>query len=88
MELRPYQTSAIQSLRAGLSSGSKRIILYAPTGSGKTEIAMDMIRRALEKNKKVIFVCNRVDLVRQTSRRLDRSGIVHGIIQDGNTRMT
>ena len=88
MELRPYQTSAIQSLRAWFASGSKRIILYSPTGSGKTEISMYIIRRAQEKNKKVIFVCNRVELVKQTSRRLDRSGIIHGVIQGGNTCMT
>jgi superfamily II DNA or RNA helicase len=87
-DLRPYQTGAIESLRASYRSGNKRVMLYSSTGSGKTEIAMAMIKAAIVKGKRVLFIINRVELINQTSRRFFRSKIAHGIIQGKNTRMT
>jgi superfamily II DNA or RNA helicase len=88
MELRPYQEFAIQKLRESLMTGNKRVMLYSSTGSGKTEIAMAMIKAALTKKKRTIFVVNRVELINQTSRRFYKSNIQHGIIQGANTRMS
>lgn len=85
MQLREYQKESITSLRAAVGSGHKRIMLYAPTGSGKTEVAIEMIRGATALGKKVLFVCNRIELVKQASRRLTASHIGHGIIQGQNT---
>lgn len=85
-DLRPYQASAIQSLRSTLAGGSSRLMLYSPTGSGKTEIGMSVIKSAIAKGKRVAFLCNRIQLVGQTSKRFARSGISHGIIQGNNTR--
>ena len=36
VRLRPYQQEAVQNLRARLAAGVKRLIIVAPTGSGKT----------------------------------------------------
>lgn len=82
--LRPYQTEAVQKLRDSLRS-NKRIMLYSPTGSGKTEMGMTIIRGAHAKNKKVGFICNRIGLIDQASRRFNRAGIPHGIVQADNT---
>lgn len=87
MELREYQNSAIEQLRSSIRSGNKRVMLYSPTGSGKTEISMAMIKSALEKGKRALFVVNRLELINQTSRRFTRAGIPHGIVQGDNTRM-
>jgi superfamily II DNA or RNA helicase len=84
-ELRPYQTEAVQNLRSALARKIKRLMLCSATGSGKTEIAMDIVRGAVSKRKKVLFLCNRVNLVSQTSRRFARAGISHGILQGENT---
>jgi superfamily II DNA or RNA helicase len=86
LTLREYQLSAIQSLRQCLAGGSLRNMLYSPTGSGKTEIGMAIIHGAIKKGKRVVFLCNRINLVNQASRRFNRSGISHGIIQGENTR--
>ena len=86
MNLRQYQADAIQSLRLALAGLVLRLMLYSPTGSGKTEIAMAIIRSAIAKGKRVAFVANRIGLVAQTSRRLHAAGIGHGIIQADNTR--
>jgi type I site-specific restriction endonuclease len=37
--LRPYQTGAIEDLRAHLRNGTRRLLLVAPTGSGKGTMA-------------------------------------------------
>jgi superfamily II DNA or RNA helicase len=83
--LRPYQTNAVQNLRLALAGGIVREMLCSPTGSGKTEIGMALVRGARSKGKRVAFLCNRVHLVEQTSRRFTRAGIMHGILQGENT---
>jgi superfamily II DNA or RNA helicase len=69
-----------------MAGGASRVILYSPTGSGKTEIGIAFVKAARAKGKRVAFLCNRVHLVEQASRRFQRSGIGHGIIQAENTR--
>lgn len=86
MELRPYQAAAVQNLRLALAGGALRLMLYSPTGSGKTEIALAIIKGAQAKGKRVAFLCNRIHLVEQASRRFYRSDIDHGIIQGENSR--
>lgn len=83
--LRPYQSTALDKLRYSLARGNKRVMLYSPTGSGKTEIGMAMVRAAQAKGKKVAFIANRKELVRQASRRFNKAGIPHGIVQAENT---
>lgn len=85
LTLRPYQLHAVQSLRRALAGGVVREMLCSPTGSGKTEIGMALVRGARAKHKRVIFLCNRVHLVEQTARRFTKAGIMHGIIQGENT---
>lgn len=84
--LRPYQELALDKIRASLAGGNKRLMLYSPTGSGKTEMALGMIQGAISKGKRVAFIVNRKQLVMQASRRLARAGIAHGILQADNTR--
>ena len=86
LNLRPYQAAAIQALRLCLAGGSNRVMLYSPTGSGKTLIGMSIIKAALAKGKRVVFLCNRINLVNQTSKQFHMAGINHGIIQGDNTR--
>jgi len=81
MELRDYQKEAITQLRQSIGMGNKRPILKLPTGSGKTVIAGEIIRRAVEKGKRVAFVVDRLTLIDQASRHLNEVGIDHGIIQ-------
>lgn len=43
-EARAYQAEAVQNLRSGLAEGFLRQMLSSPTGSGKTEIGMILVR--------------------------------------------
>lgn len=88
MKLRPYQTGAIESCRSELRAGRNRIVLYAPTGAGKSVIAESLARNAVERGKRVGIVANRIQLINQLSERFTSAGISHGIVQGENTRDT
>ena len=48
IQLRKYQIEAIKKLRLSFQKGNKKILLVAPTGSGKTVIASAMIEKAMQ----------------------------------------
>jgi len=84
VELRNYQIEVIDKARQKLATVT-RLIIQAPTGSGKTEIGIDIIKRAVAKGTRVLFVCNRITLVDQAYRRFQDSGVFCGRIQGQNT---
>jgi superfamily II DNA or RNA helicase len=73
--LRPHQARALEELRASLASGKRRPMLQAPTGFGKTLVASHIIRRALDKKKRVAFVVPSINLIEQTIKAFDAEGI-------------
>ncbi len=84
--LHDYQDTAVNEIREQIRLGRKRILLVAPTGSGKGTIATWMIHRALQRKSRVLFLVNRRELVKDTSRRLDRLGVDHGVIMGNHPR--
>ena len=86
LDLRLYQVEAIELLRVAARVGNQRIILCAPTGSGKTEMAIHLIQEAQHKGSRVTFVVDGIPLAEQTSRRFVSYGIEHGYAQAENTR--
>ena len=85
LSLWPFQEEAIESLQVASRSGKRRIILCAPTGSGKTEMAIHLIQEAQREGSKVTFVVDGISLAKQTSNRLWSYGIEHGYAQAENT---
>jgi DNA repair protein RadD len=75
MQLREYQISAIDKIRASMRSGKKSIILQASCGAGKTIISGEIVNSAIEKGKRVLFLVNRRDLVYQTVEKYCQFGI-------------
>lgn len=86
--LRPYQNGLIDQVRDFLRQGRKRVLAYLPTGAGKTEVAGEIFKNAAEKKRRALFVCHRIELVKNASDRFSKLGIGHGIIQGENTRST
>lgn len=86
VELRDYQLASVDGARDGIARGIRKQILMAPAGAGKTEIACYMLQEASRKFSRAMFIVDRVVLVDQTSERLDRYGIPHGVIQSGHWR--
>ena len=87
-KLRDYQNDAEQQTRSALARGSRRVVMYLPTGGGKTLTAASIIQKAVAKGRKVVFLANRKQLIAQTSDVLTRYGIAHGILQAENTCRT
>lgn len=84
MELRNYQLKAIENLRCVFKLGKKKVLLVAPTGSGKTVIASKIVELAVGKWKKVLFIAHRREIIFQTSKKLTDIGVEHGLILSGH----
>ena len=82
MQLRPYQQQMITDARHALAQHN-RILLVGPTGCGKTVLALRMIKGALDRGKRVWFLCHRRELVNQSSRSFWESHVEHGLIMAG-----
>jgi superfamily II DNA or RNA helicase len=85
INLRPHQADVVDKLDEGFSEHRCQL-LYAPTGFGKTEVAMHMMVQEAKKGTKVAMVLDRIVLVNQTSTRLSKYGIAHGVMQSGHWR--
>lgn len=81
--LRDYQQQTIDKLRTALKQGQKRICLQLPTGAGKTIISAFMIKGALDKGLKVLFLVHLKELIEQTAEKLDLFSIDYGLIAAG-----
>lgn len=85
LTLRDYQDSSLNKLRHGFLS-SRAQMLYAPTGAGKTETAIALLTAAADKGNRVAMVMDRRVLCEQTSARLEKYGIDHGVMMQGHWR--
>jgi superfamily II DNA or RNA helicase len=65
MELRSYQRELIDSLRAKLKEGKKRLVMCAPTGSGKTVMFTYMVSENIKRGGKVLVFTHRTELLKQ-----------------------
>src|ERR1051325_7562977 len=81
-QLRPYQVEAIVAARAAFKGGSRRPLIQAPTGAGKTTIMASLAENALIKGGQVIVTVPRIELIDQTVASFAEQGITRiGVIQ-------
>ncbi|MCG2632855.1 DEAD/DEAH box helicase family protein [Bradyrhizobium sp. WYCCWR 13023] len=80
--LRPYQVEVVAEFWRAVDAGQRRIILVAPTASGKTVIARAIVEEARHKGLSSLFLAHRREIITQTSNKL--CGIPHGIIRPGD----
>lgn len=86
LKLFDYQHAVLDKLREGFAAGHRSQMLVAPTGGGKTEMAIALLEACRAKGSRAAMVLDRVVLCDQTSQRLDKYGIDHGVIQAGHWR--
>lgn len=65
MPARPYQLEALAKLRAAVRAGARRVLLVAPTGSGKTFVASESIMSTIEGGRRVLVLAHRQELLNQ-----------------------
>lgn len=75
VNLRPYQDRAIDALRASYRAGHRAPCLVLPTGAGKTVVAAAIIRAAVDRGGRVLFLAHRSELLHQTVSKLEAAGI-------------
>lgn len=86
LSLRPHQLATLDNLREGFRQGHVAQMLYAPCGAGKTEIAVSMMDGTAKKRRRSAMLVDLKLLCAQTSARLARYHIDHGIIQPQSPR--
>lgn len=84
MPLRIYQEMAISKMRDSVHSGNRRIVLQLPTGAGKTLIAARIVRSAVEKRQRVLFIAPSINLIDQTVAKFEAEGINDIGVMQGN----
>jgi DNA repair protein RadD len=75
MQLRRDQDRALDAARNHVREGAKRVLLVAPTGFGKTVTLAELVRRSIERGKRVAWYAHRRELVRQAATTLARFGL-------------
>ena len=79
-----HQMQVIDKLRDGFRQGHKTQLLYAPTGFGKTEVAIYLMKATADKYNSAAIILDRLVLVDQTSNRLTKYKLDHGVFQSGH----
>ena len=84
--LRPHQIEVVDKINKNFDLGIGSQLLYAPTGFGKTEVAIFLMKQYASQNKRVAMMMDRIVLVNQSSARLSRYSIPHGVMQSNHWR--
>ena len=69
MELRPYQLECLESIESKTKEGIRRQMVVLPTGSGKTVIFSELIKRL---NVKTLVIAHRIELLEQAKDKIFR----------------
>lgn len=86
--LRPYQNDGIRDIFNAWNPGilnMMNVLFQMPTGTGKTTVFSEIVRRARLKEKKILIVVHRKELVEQIAERLLLFDIEVGLIS-GNVQ--
>jgi superfamily II DNA or RNA helicase len=81
--LRPFQGEVVDQIEREIEGG--KLLLVSPTGSGKTIMASELIRRLVAKHRRVLILAHRREIIQQTSRKLFANGVRHGIVMAGDS---
>lgn len=74
IQLRNYQQKTIDALRKSIKNGNRKLIMCAPTGSGKTVMFSFMLKSAIERGKKCMVLTHRTELLSQAGGILSNLG--------------
>ncbi|MDQ1831958.1 DEAD/DEAH box helicase [Massilia scottii] len=86
LRLYPLQTAVIDALHHAFPL-YRNILIQAPCGFGKTELATAILATVKKNYKRGAFIMDRIALVKQASERFDKYGLDHGILQAQNERL-
>ncbi len=87
IELRPYQTQAVNDLAQGLTK-HKNVVGWLPTASGKSVIIAAVCQRILDKHPghRVLVLCHTAEILTQNNNKCRQMGLDSGIYCAGLKR--
>lgn len=86
MKMRPYQETMVAEIRQRWADGALRVLGVLPTGGGKTEVAIEIIRAEASPTCRALILTERKTLCHQWAKRLKLHGLAHvGISQGENS---
>jgi DNA repair protein RadD len=80
LELRPLQVPVVAAAQDAFRR-AKNILIQAPCGFGKTELATFLLAITKKKGNRGAFIMDRIALVNQASERFKKYGLAHGVTQ-------
>lgn len=83
LKLRDYQEQIIEAVRDQMRKGRKKILIQAPTGSGKTALTASMLGSASSKGIRSWFNVHRRELVKQSIDAFNLAEVPHGTVASG-----
>lgn len=83
MKLRPFQSKLVADIRQAFANGARRVLAVAPTGSGKTTVAAEILRMAVAKGNRALFLAGLDAIVEDTHARLVAAELRAGFVQAG-----
>jgi primosomal protein N' (replication factor Y) (superfamily II helicase) len=91
LDLSPEQKSAVENMELEREAGNRPCLLYGITGSGKTYVYIELVRRTLALGKGVIILVPEISLTPQTIRRFKEAlgpvmTVIHSRMSDGERR--
>ena len=82
IDLRPYQSAALDQVSEHYRNGVRRVLVCLMTGAGKTRVGTEAARRAMSKGRPVVWLAHRTELIAQAADTIrSLTGIEPGIIQ-------
>lgn len=75
IKLRDYQSKIIGSLRNEIKNGSKRMLMVAPTGAGKTIMFSFLVSEHIKRGGRVLVFTHRKELLKQAGGTFEKFGL-------------
>jgi len=81
--LRPYQYQGIEAIFNAWRNNIRSVLFQMPTGTGKTVLFSEIVKKGHDHNRKILIVAHRKELIDQIIGKLQSKNVEAGIILAG-----
>ena len=81
--LHPFQCTVVDQIEKQIEQGQRKLLLVAPTGSGKTVMGAAVINRVVDHGHRVLVIAHRREIITQTRDKLVANGLNPGVVLAG-----
>ncbi|MBC8463383.1 MAG: DEAD/DEAH box helicase [Deltaproteobacteria bacterium] len=81
--LRPYQRQGIHNIFKEWRSGTRSVLFQMPTGTGKTVLFSEIVKKGHDHQRKILIIAHRKELIAQIIGKLQSKNIETGVIVAG-----